>query len=71
MYLNETESTSPISVIPLSTNDRTTLIAVWKKSKNMWHIIKAQNENEKNAIDALTPRQFDEAIQNRKYTLKW
>lgn len=69
MYLNEIESTSPVSVIQLSRNDRTILIAVWKKSKNMWHIIKARNE--KNVIDALTPRQFDEAIQNRKYSLQW
>ena len=69
IYLNEIESTNPVSVIPLSTNDGTTLIAIWKKSKNMWHIIKALNE--KNAIDVLTPRQFDEAIQNRKYSLKW
>ncbi len=69
MYLNEIESTSPASVIPLSRNDGTILIAVWKKSKNMWQIIKARNE--KNVIDALTPRQFDEAIQNRKYSLQW
>lgn len=69
MYLNEIESTSPVSVIQLSRNDGTILIAVWKKSKNMWHIIKARNE--KNVIDALTPRQFDEAIQNRKYSLQW
>ena len=50
--------TSPVSVIPLSRNDGTILIAVWKKSKNMWHIIKARNE--KNVMDVLTSRQFDE-----------
>ena len=55
MYLNEIESTSPVSVIPLSRNDGTILIAVWKKSKNMWHIIKARNE--KNVMDGtyITP----------------
>jgi hypothetical protein len=60
IYLNK--STSPVSVIPLSTNDGRILIGVWKKSKNIWHIIKSRNE--KNVIDILTPRQFHEALQN-------
>jgi hypothetical protein len=60
IYLNE--STSQANVIPLSTNDGTIQIAVWIKSKNIWHTIKARNE--KNVIDVLTPRQFHEALQN-------
>lgn len=60
IYLNE--STNQANVIPLSTNDGTMLIAVWKKSKNMRHTIKARNE--KNVIDVLTLRLFHEALQN-------
>ena len=27
--------------------------------------------SKKNVIDVLTPRQYHEAIENRKYSLKW
>lgn len=67
MYVNE--SSNPISVISLSTTGGTTLNAVWKKRKNTWYVV--ESGNEKNVIDILTPRQFHEAIENRKYSFKW
>ena len=67
MYVNE--STSPISVVQLSANSGIKLIGVWKKKKYMWCIFEPGNE--KNIIDVLTPSQFDEAIKNKKYSLKW
>ena len=62
------ESTNQISV-QLSSNSGTTLIGIWKERKNMWYIFEPGSE--KNVIDVLNPRQFDEAIQNKKYSLKW
>ena len=67
MYVNETSDT--ISVIPLSTTGGTTLNAVWKQRMNTWYVVEPGNK--RNAIDALTPRQFHEAIENRKYSFKW
>jgi hypothetical protein len=67
VYVNE--SNNPISIILLSTPNGTTLNAIWKHRKDMWYVV--ESGNEKNVIDALTPRQFHEAIQNRKYSLKW
>ena len=58
-----------ISVISLSTTGGTTLNAVWKQRKDMWYVVEPGSE--KNVIDVLTPRQFHEAIQNGKYSLRW
>ncbi|MGE5660831.1 MAG: hypothetical protein ACM3X1_01145 [Ignavibacteriales bacterium] len=65
IYVNE--NTSSVSV-QLSTNGGTILIGIWKKRKNMWCIFEPGSE--KNIIDVLTPSQFDEAIKNKKYSLK-
>jgi hypothetical protein len=67
MYVNE--SSDPVSVIPLSTNGGMILNAVWKQRKNTWYVVEPGNE--KNVIDMLTPRQFQEAIENGKYSFKW
>ncbi|HET6640557.1 MAG TPA: hypothetical protein VFG77_03015 [Nitrososphaeraceae archaeon] len=67
MYVNE--SSDPLSVIPLSTNGGTTHNAVWKQRKDTWYVV--EQGNEKNVIDILTPRQFQEAIENGKYSFKW
>ena len=58
IYVNE--SSDPISVIPLSTTGGRTLA---------WYVVEPGNE--KNVIDVPTPRQFDEAIENGKYSFKW
>ena len=65
LYLFESEK--PISVIQLSANGGAALNAIWKQRKGMWHIVERSNEN--NIVDKLTPRQFHEAIENRKYLL--
>lgn len=62
-YVNES-----ISEVQLSASSGTILIGVWKKRKNMWYIFEPGNE--KNVMDVLTPRQFDEAVKNEKYSLK-
>jgi hypothetical protein len=67
MYVNE--SSDPVSVIPLSTNGGMILNAVWKQRKDTWYVVEPGNE--KNVIDMLTPRQFQEAIENGKYSFKW
>ena len=67
IYVNE--STNPLSIILLSTSSGTTLNAIWKQRKDMWYVV--ESGNKKNVIDVLTPRQFHEAIQNGKYSLKW
>jgi hypothetical protein len=67
IYVNE--SSEPISVIPLSTTGRTALNAVWKRREGTWYLVEPGNE--RNVIAVLTPRQFDEAIENGKYSFKW
>ncbi len=67
VYVNE--STTPISIILLSTPSGTTVNAIWKQRKDMWYVV--ESGNEKNVIDVLTPRQFHEAIQDGKYSLRW
>ena len=59
IYVNE--SSDPISVIPLSTTGGIKLIAVWKQRKDTWYVVKPWSE--KNVIEALTQRQFHEALQ--------
>ena len=63
------ERSDSISVIPLVTTGGRILDAVWKQRKGTWYVVEPGNE--KNVIDVLTPRQFDEAIQNGKYSFKW
>jgi hypothetical protein len=67
IYVNE--STNPLSIILLSTPSGTILNAIWKQRKDMWYVV--ESGNKKNVIDVLTPRQFHEAIQNGKSSLKW
>jgi hypothetical protein len=67
IYVNE--SSDPISVIPLYTTGGRTLNAIWKQRRGTWYVVELANE--KNVIDVLTPRQFDEAIENGKYSFKW
>jgi hypothetical protein len=67
IYVNE--SNDPVSVIPLSTNGGITLNAVWKQRKDTWYVVEPGDE--KNVIDMLTPRQFQEAIENGKYSFTW
>jgi hypothetical protein len=67
IYWND--SSGPISVINLSTTGGATLNAIWKQRKDMWYVVDPGSK--KNVIELLTPRQFHEAIENGKYSLKW
>ena len=67
IYRND--SSGQISVINLSTTGGATLNAVWKQRKDKWYVVEPGSE--KSVIDVLTPRQFHEAIENGKYSLKW
>ena len=67
IYRND--SSGQISVINLSTAGGATLNAVWKQRKEMWYVV--DSGSKKDVIDVLTPRQFQEAIENGKYSLKW
>ena len=67
IYRND--SSGQISVINLSTTGGGTLNAVWKQRKEMWYVV--DSGSKKDVIDVLTPRQFQEAIENGKYSLKW
>ena len=62
-------SDDPVSVINLSTTGGVILNAVWKQRKEMWYVV--DSGSKKNVMDVLTPRQFHEAIENGKYSLKW
>ena len=53
----------------MSTNVGIAPNAVWKQRKGMWYVV--ESAIEENIVDRLTPRQFHEAIENRKYLLKW
>ena len=63
MYVRNT-----VSIIPVSTTGGITLDAVWKQKKHTWYVIEPGSE--KNIKDVPTPRQFHEAIQNGKYSLR-
>ena len=63
---------SPRNVIALSTTTGTRLNAIWKRKTDRWYIVEEGNErNPNNVVDILTPRQFQEAIENGKYFFKW
>ena len=62
-------SNDPISVINLSTTGGVILNAVWKQRKEMWYVV--DSGSKKNVMDVPTPRQFHEAIEKGKYSLKW
>jgi hypothetical protein len=63
---------SPRNVIALSTTAGTGLNAIWKQKEGKWYIGEAGNErNLNNVVDILTPRQFQDAIENGKYFFKW
>jgi hypothetical protein len=63
IYVNESTP-----VIPVSITGGTPLNAIWKGRKYTWYVV--ETGSEKNVIDVLTPRQFHEAIQNGKYSLR-
>ena len=48
------------------------LVAVWKEKEDRWYIVEAGSggiENLKKVIDKLTPRQFQHAVENGRYSI--
>lgn len=72
LYENKNE-TSPIDIIIVSTASGVTLNAIWKQRNDRWYIVEPEENrgNLNNVVDTLTPRQFQHAIEDGKYTLKW
>jgi hypothetical protein len=58
--------TGPSNVITLSTTAGVRLNAIWKQRKDKWYIVDLWN----NVVDILTPRQFQDAVENGKYFFK-
>ena len=70
-YEND-DATGPRKVIVLSTIAGIRLNAIWKHKKDRWYIVEPDNErNLSKVVDILTPRQFQDAVENRKYFFTW
>ena len=63
------ESTNPISIIPLSTNDGAIVDAVCKLRKDQWYVVESLDK--KKIVEKLTPSQFHVAIAKGWYVPKW
>ena len=60
------------NVVVLTTT--TGLVAIWKQRLDRWYIVaveESENEKEnlKKVIDKLTPRQFQDAVENGRYSI--
>jgi hypothetical protein len=60
------KDTGPNNVIALSTGAGVRLNAIWKQRKEKWYIVDLGDK----VVDILTPRQFQDAVDNRKYFFK-
>jgi hypothetical protein len=71
LYENANEE-GPRNVIVLSTAAGTRLNAIWKQRKERWYIAEAGNEwNPSKVVDILTPRQFQDSVESRKYSFDY
>jgi hypothetical protein len=56
----------------LSTTSGMRLVAIWKQKMGRWYIVEPENEgNLKSVIDKLTPRQFQDAVENGRFSFAW
>lgn len=71
LYEND-DGTGPRKIIKLSARAGGRFKAIWRYEKDKWYIIEPGNErNLKNAVEIFTPRQLQDAIENRKYFFEW
>ena len=64
------ELEKPRNVIILITPNGSRLSAIWKRTKERWYIVEEQPQDDANKIlRILTARQFQEAIENREYSI--
>jgi hypothetical protein len=62
------------NVVVLTTTTGVRLVAIWKQRLDRWYIVaveESENEKEnlKKVIDKLTPRQFQDAVENGRYSI--
>ena len=62
------------NVVVLTTTTGVRLVAIWKQRVDRWYIVaveESENEKEnlKKVIDKLTPRQFQDAVENGRYSI--
>ena len=62
------------NVVLLTTTTGVRLVAIWKQRLDRWYIVaveESENEKEnlKKVIDKLTPRQFQDAVENGRYSI--
>jgi hypothetical protein len=49
-------------------------VAIWKQKLERWYIVESEDEKEKslkNVIYKLTPRQFQDSVENGQYSFAW
>jgi hypothetical protein len=64
------------NVVVLTTTTGVRLVAIWKQKLERWYIVAVdesedEKENLKKVIDKLTPRQFQDAVENGRYSFAW
>ena len=70
MLLIVLEQRKAVEVLSTTTGIR--LVAIWKQKIDRWYIVESGNEgNLKSVIDKLTPRQFQDAVENGRFSFAW
>jgi hypothetical protein len=64
------------SVVVLTTTTGVRIVAIWKQKLERWYIVvesedEKEKRNLKKVLDKLTPRQFQDAVENGRYSFAW
>lgn len=64
------------SVVVLTTTTGVRIVAIWKQKLERWYIVvesedEKEKRNLKKVVDKLTPRQFQDAVENGRYSFAW
>ena len=65
------ELEQPRNVILLTTPTGSKVSAIWKRTKDRWYIMESTTGDTRKPLEILTPRQFQDAIDNKEYTLEY
>jgi hypothetical protein len=60
----------------LTTATGVRIVAIWKQKLERWYIVvesedEKEKRNLKKVVDKLTPRQFQDAVENGRYSFAW
>jgi hypothetical protein len=60
----------------LTTTTGVRIVAIWKQKLERWYIVvesedEKEKRNLKKVLDKLTPRQFQDAVENGRYSFAW